>query len=140
VRGGDLLSLPSPVEARLVALELSYRELVVGDQIGPADVLQPVVQTVVAVPEVSTEDRFAARAALKLESAADGTVTTPRPRVSDTIFVRRYFATVTVTRNGGAVDVRKPKMWFRPVGDAVTLVNPERLKLQPGDSISIVAA
>jgi hypothetical protein len=121
-------------------LELSYRELVVGDQIGPADVLQPVTHTVVAVPEISTEDRFAARAALKLEAATDGVVTSPRPRQSDTVFVRRYYATVTVTRSGGSVDARKPKMWFRPVGDAVTPVDADRLRLQPGDRISIVAA
>jgi hypothetical protein len=134
------MSLPSPAEARLVSLELSYRELVVGDVIGPADVAQPATHTVVGVPARSSADRQAARVPLYLEAVADGVVTTPRPRLSDTVFVRRYFATITVTRAGGAVDARKPKMWLRQVGDYVTLDDAWRLKLQPGDSISIVAA
>lgn len=136
------MSLPSGTEARLVSLELSFRELAVGDEIGPADITQPSVYMVVGVPEWSTEDRFAARVPLALQVLADDSIITPRPRRSDTVFVRRYYATVTVTRAGGAVDVRKPKVWLRPVGDggAVTVSNPERLKLQPGDSISLVAA
>lgn len=136
------MAMPSPSEARLVALELSYRELVAGDEIGPSNVLQPTTHTVVGVPERTTDDRFADVTSLRLEAKADGTITTPRLRQSNTVFVRRYYATITVTRVGGAVDARKPKMWLRRIGngDLVTLVNPERLKLQPGDSLSIVAA
>lgn len=134
------MALPSPAEARLVSLELSYRELTVGDQIGPADVAQPVTQTVVGVPERTSEDRLAARVSLRLRDVSDDTITSPRPRLSDTVFVRRYYATVTVTRSGGAVDARKPKMWLRQVGDYVTLDDAWRLKLQPGDAVSFVAA
>ena len=135
------MALPTSSEARLVALELSYRELVPGDDIGPADVTQPVTYTVVGIPERTSEVLCALGRLLRLQAIDDGTIIDSRPRLSDTVFVRRYFSTVTVTRVGGAIDARKPKMWLRPVqGDAVTLVDVDRLKLQPGDRISIVAA
>jgi hypothetical protein len=134
------MALPTPAEARLVAFEKPYRELTIGDQIGPADVSLPPTHTVVARPERSTEDRFASVVPVDLVDTVQGTTDRVRPRQSDTVLVRRYYATVTVTRAGGAVDARKPKMWLRPIGDAVTLEEAWRLKLQPGDALSFVAA
>lgn len=134
------MALPSAIEARPIAFEKSYAELVAGDQIGPADVLQSVTYTVIAVPEQSTEDRFQFVAPVQLQDESNGNLILRRARRSDTVFVRRYFATITVTRAGGAIDARKPKMWFRPVGDTVTLDDAWKLKLQPGDKITMVAA
>lgn len=131
------MAVPSTSEARLVSVEVAYADLLPNDAVGPQDVALPEAYIVEGIPKRSTEERFVRRMTVELRATAGETVAPVTPLVSDTLFVRRYAATVTVTRSDGLVDKRKPKLLLRSIGDAVTFVDPGQLKLSAGDRVAL---
>lgn len=131
---------PSVTEATLIGVPISVTDLRPGDQVGPEDVSLPVDFTILGV-EIRPNFEARAGADMRVRAlAADGSEVTQRLRANNNVFVRRYVTVVTVTRSGGAVDARKPRLLLRPlVGTSWTFVTDKAIRLRAGDTITLTA-
>lgn len=124
--------LPSALEARPVSVEVPIIDLEVNDEVGPEDPTEPLDYTVVGVPPRTREQRRVAGNIPLRVRRPDGV---ERARAAATVFVRRYEAVVTITRQNGSVDV-VTALW-KSLGNVVTPEDPSVLQLRRGDTFTI---